>query len=86
MQRDWTRCVNVNKQNGAVTSDAADGLFIFPDLRTALVGEFNANTMVAARETRIVAERCRRGLKEVKVARPKPDAALYRYFRPTEIR
>ena len=38
-------------QNGAVTSEA-DALFIFPDLRTALVGEFNANTMVAARETR----------------------------------
>ena len=35
---------------------------------------------------RIVAERCKNGLKEVKVARPKTDAVVYRYFRPTEIR
>ena len=76
----------MNLQNGAVTSEAGDALFLFPDLRTALVGEFNANAMVAARETRVVAERCRRGLKEVKVARPKSDAPLYTYFRPTEIR
>ena len=76
----------MNLQNGAVTSSAGDALFLFPDLRTALVGEFNANAMVAARETRVVAERCRRGMKEVKVARPKPDAPLYTYFRPTEIR
>ena len=33
-----------------------------------------------------MAERCKNGLKEVKVARPKPDAPVYRHFRPTEIR
>ena len=77
--------LGMNIQKGAVTSEG-DALFLFPDLRTALVGEFNSNAMVAARETRVVAERCRRGLKEVKVARPKPEAPVYTYFRPTEIR
>lgn len=69
---------------GAVSGD--DAVFVYPDMKTVLVGKYADNEMMGARESRIVAERCNGGMKEIRVARPKKDAPIYRYFRPTEIR
>ncbi len=41
--------------------------FLFPDMRTAFVGEFRGGIMAAARPTVVSAERCRDGIKVLKV-------------------
>ena len=61
-------------------------MFIYPDLNTALIGSFNDGIMMAARKTRIIGERCNKGIKEIKTAKPKPSSPLLKYFRPNQIR
>ena len=61
-------------------------MFIYPDLKTALIGSFNDGIMKAARQTKIISERCNKGIKEIKLARPKTSSSLLRYFRPNQIR
>ena len=61
-------------------------MYIYPNLKTALIGLFNDGVMKAARETRIIGERCNRGIKEIKLARPKTSSPLLKYFRPNQIR
>lgn len=51
--------------------------FIFPDMKTALVGRFKANTMIEAFATEVIANRCRRDLMEVEFAKPKDDSQPY---------
>ena len=41
-------------------------VFLYPDLKTALVGRFEKNVMQEAKETKVVAERCHKGIKEIK--------------------
>ena len=41
-------------------------MFLYPDLKTALVGRFEKNVMQEAKETKVVAERCHKGIKEIK--------------------
>ena len=52
-------------ENGQVTDKK--GAFIYPDMKTVYFGEFKGSTMIRARESQIIAERCHRGVKEVKV-------------------
>ena len=61
-------------------------MFIYPDLKTALIGSFNDGIMKAARQTRIIGERCNKGIKEIKLARPKTSSPLLKYLRPNQIR
>lgn len=61
-------------------------VFLYPDMETALVGHFVAGEMKAARQTRVVAERCQGNIKEIKVAQPDLTSALYQYKRPNSIR
>ncbi len=55
-------------QSGRFTGDKIT--FIYPDLRTGLRGSFSNGRLVEATEVRIVAERCRGGLKELLFAPP----------------
>ncbi len=59
--------------------------FIFPDLETALVGRFENGRMLSGRPTRIVAERCKHGMKELKFAKPNWILPIFKYQRPTWI-
>jgi hypothetical protein len=69
--------------NGSVSGRAA---FVFPDMRTALVGDFIDGVMKAAQEATVVAERCFGGIKEVRFSQPKSHASVYFFERPTHLR
>ena len=60
--------------------------FLYPDMKTVLFGQFENGTMIAAKESRVIAERCHQGMKEIKVARPKTDDPIYKYNIPTRIK
>jgi hypothetical protein len=57
--------------------------FIYPDFETALIGEFVNKVMISAKPTKIVAERCKDGIKELKFAKPKKNAPIFKYERPS---
>ena len=61
-------------------------MFLYPDMETALVGRFENGTMVAAKPSKVIAERCYRGIKEIKVAMPTASAPIFKYVRPNRIR
>ena len=61
-------------------------VFLYPDMETALIGRFENDTMVAAKPSKVIAERCHRGIKEIKVATPTANAPTLRYARPNRIR
>ena len=56
--------------------------FVFPDMKTVLVGKFESSYMLEARESKIVAERCHNGIKEILVAPVDTSGLVYRYKRP----
>ena len=60
--------------------------FIYPDFETVLRGEFINGTMMAAKPTKIVAERCKNGIKQLKFAKPAKDAPILKYQRPNFLR
>ena len=42
--------------------------------------------MIAASPSRVIAERCNQGIKQIRVAKPKSDAPIVKYDRPNLIR
>ena len=42
--------------------------------------------MIAAKPTKILAERCKNGIKELKFAKPEENATTFKYERPTHLR
>ena len=61
-------------------------MFVYPDMEAVLVGRFENGTMIAAKPSKIVKERCHKGVKEIEVAKPKTDAPVFTYNRPTRLR
>ena len=59
-----------------------DVIFVFPDMKTVLVGKFRKGHMVAARESKIIGERCNNGIKEILVAPVNGNSPVFRYKRP----
>ena len=53
---------------------------------SALIGRFENGIMKAAKQTKIIRERCHNGIKEVKVAEPKIGSPILKYNRPDRIR
>ena len=62
-----------------------DMVFIYPDMKTVLVGEFKNGVMLQGRPSKIYAERCNDGIKEIKVATPLPDSPVFKFERSTRI-
>ena len=60
-------------------------VFIYPDMKTVLVGKFEDGIMLSGRPAKIVAERCNDGIKEIKISSIKPDAPTFKYSRPTRV-
>ena len=63
-----------------------DMTFIYPDMRTALVGKFKNIVMIEGRHTNIVAERCNDGIKEIRVSPPRINSPNVSFQRNTRIR
>ena len=55
-------------------------------METVLVGQFERGQMVAAKQSKIVSERCNRGIKEIRIAKPKDDTPYFKYQRPDCLR
>ena len=55
-------------------------------MKTVFVGQFQNGKMVAGKPSKIIGERCHRGIKEIKVAKTNPDSATMKYNLPTRIR
>ena len=55
--------------------------FIYPDFELALKGTFLNGTMMAAKPAKIVAERCKNGIKQLKFAKPAKNAPIFKYQR-----
>ena len=73
--------------NGNIFNFTGENIaFIYPDFETALLGKFENGVMIAAKPTRIAAERCNNGIKELKFSEPKENAPTLKYERPTNLR
>ena len=55
-------------------------------MKTALKGHFENGVMIGARKSKIIGERCHKGIKEIKVAKPKESSPILRYGPPNMIR
>ena len=55
-------------------------------MRTALIGKFENGVMVEGRPTKILAERCNDGLKEILVSPPETNFRVFRFQRNTRVR
>ena len=55
-------------------------------MKTVLFGQFENGTMIAAKESKVIAERCHQGMKEIRVGKPKQNAPIFKYTRPTRTR
>ena len=55
-------------------------------METVLVGRFEKGQMIAAKQSKIVSERCHRGIKEIRTAKLKPDMPSFKYQRPDRLR
>ena len=55
-------------------------------METVLVGRFEKGQMISAKQSKIVSERCNRGIKEIKTAKPKDETPTFRFQRPDRFR
>ena len=55
-------------------------------METVLLGRFENDTMKAAKQSRIIGERCCNGIKEIKVAKPQKDSPVLSHLPPNMIR
>ena len=60
-------------------------IFIYPDMKTVLIGQFENGLLMQGKPAKIVAERCNDGIKEIKVSAIIPDSPTFKYSRPNRI-
>ena len=61
-------------------------VFIYPDMRTVLVGKFKDGVMLEGRPSKITAERCNGGIKEILVSPPRSTDPVFSFKRNTRLR
>ena len=55
-----------------------DVIYVYPDMENVLVGAFENGRMKAAKKSKIIAERCHMGIKEIKIAKPMHDSVEFK--------
>ena len=63
-----------------------DIIFVYPDMKTTLVGRFENGQMISAKASKIIAERCNKGIKEIRLDAPRKDVPSLKYSRPDRLR
>ena len=86
LSTDALNAENTDALNKLFTISGNNIVFIYPDMKTVLIGRFDKRRMIAAKPSKILAERCNKGIKEIKVAKPKEDAPILTYSRPNRLR
>ena len=61
-------------------------IYVYPDMRTVLVGQFRDGVMLEARPSKIIAERCNEGLKQIKVSSPRMESPIFSFKRNNKLR
>ena len=60
--------------------------YIYPDMRTVLIGKFKDGVMIEGRPAKILAERCNDGLKEIRLSKPDPKSPVFTFKRNNRLR
>ena len=60
-------------------------MYLYPDMETALIGQFKNGTMIATKESRVIGEKCHRGIKEILLEKPDPQSPTFKYTPRTHI-
>jgi hypothetical protein len=55
-------------------------------MKKVFVGKFEDGRMVSAKRSKIFKERCHKGLKQIKVAKPKPNVPIMNFKCPNSVR
>ena len=79
----------LNNNEGRKTSFCFLGnhvVFVYPDMVTVLLGRFEKGKMIAAKPSVTIAERCHKGIKEIKIRHPRSNATIFKYSRPDRLR
>ena len=63
-----------------------DIVFVYPDMKTVLAGRFQNGEMVSAKASKITAERCNKGIKEIRVTNTNEKEPSLKYSRPNRLR
>ena len=53
-------------------------------MKTVLIGKFKDGVMLKGRQSKIIAERCNNGIKEIKIAKPKTGSPILKFKRNTK--
>ena len=59
---------------------------MYPDMKTVIVGTFEDGVLLEGRPAKIVAERCKYGMKEILVSAPHPKSSVLRFKRNNHLR
>ena len=59
--------------------------FIYPDMKTALTGTFEKGVMIQGSPSKIIAERCNDGVKELKLSAVDNKSPSFKYTRATRL-
>ena len=55
-------------------------------MRTVIVGKFKDGVLIEGRTSKIIAERCKNGIKEIKVAKPDKGSPVFNFRRNNKLR
>ena len=61
-------------------------IYVYPDMRTVLVGKFKDGAMMEARQSKIIAERCNDGIKEIKISPLPKENPVFSFKRNNRLR
>ena len=62
-----------------------DLTFIYPDMKTALTGKFKDGVMKEGRQSKIIAERCNDGIKEIRISKPSLNSPIFSFKRNSRL-
>ena len=55
-------------------------------MKTVIIGKFKDGILVEGRSSKIIAERCKNGMKEIKVAKPDQRSSVFNFKRNNKLR
>ena len=61
-------------------------VYLYPDFETVMVGTFQNERMISAKEAKLKAYKCENGLMRIKVSRPEKEAPTFNYYPTNKIR
>ena len=76
---DNVTCINCSLTEGNIT-------FVYPDMKTVIVGKFKDSVLMEGRPANIVAERCNNGMKEISISNLDQESSVISFKRNNKLR